>query len=69
MKKTNKKTNLKNNVERNPHFDAQTNLLRKAKDLVAIVEGAPSLRWVSGNLRLKDTHEWAAFYVAVGEVR
>lgn len=39
-------------------------------DLVEIVEGVGSLRWSAdgGGLRLKDTKEWAKFYVAVSKL-
>lgn len=51
-------------AERNPYFDAEADLRRKCAALVEIVEGVTSVRWAHNAHRLKDTPEWAAFYVA-----
>ena len=39
-------------------------LLRAAESLVNLIEGVGSKRWNFEGFRLKDTNEWAAFYVA-----
>jgi len=56
-------------AKRNPHFDKVADLKRKCADLIEIVEGArsPHDSWRSTHFcgrRLKDTPEWAAFYVS-----
>jgi hypothetical protein len=58
------KKSRKAKVERNPHFDSNADLRRKANDLIEIVEGVSSVGWAYGAKRLKDTHEWCAFYVS-----
>ena len=54
--------------EREPDSDS---LEKLCWELVEIVEGVGSLRWTAdgGGLRLKDTKEWAKFYVAVSKFR
>lgn len=55
----------KSTISRNPDFDAVADLKKKCADLIKIVEGVGSSRWASpSGRRLKDTHEWCAFYVS-----
>lgn len=51
----------------NPHFDDAADLRQKSADLIAIVEGIKSVRWAHNGRRLKDTPEWAAFYVSANK--
>jgi hypothetical protein len=44
--------------------EARARLRDTAISLIWIVEGGSAVRWNSNGFRLKDTQEWAAFYVA-----
>ncbi|MES2367368.1 MAG: hypothetical protein V4563_15940 [Pseudomonadota bacterium] len=46
---------------------ANADLILKARDLVNLIEGIQSVRWHYEGRRLKDTPQWAAFYVAVNK--
>lgn len=56
-------------IERALKAEQRGELIPEASKLIEIVEGVRSQRWV-GDVggRLKDTHEWCAFYVAFNRV-
>jgi hypothetical protein len=43
-------------------------LLMRSRELKRIVEGAGSVRWGYGPIRLKDTKEWVEFFNALAKV-
>ena len=50
--------------QRNQEPSSKDRLLAVVLDLIEVVEGTRSVRWAADGIRLKDTKEWCALYVA-----
>jgi hypothetical protein len=57
------------NILQQPYIKADDNTTKCITDLIQLIEGPRSGRWGLNAVRLKDTKEWCAFYVAMAKIR